>query len=137
MRKDNTNTEDVVEVTVTAKIDGMYFLRNHQYEYVRSYEGMSSEFNKLYKREQYHVVLIDNVEYPIPESICTLTNVLKTELEQNMNTYIEVTRRDNIVERFDTYVKSLPIAETEETFGKPNHTGESYKQRLLKLKGDV
>lgn len=137
MRKDNTNDIEVVEITITAKIDGVYFLRNHQFEYVRSYEDTSSEYNKEYKREQYHVVLRDNVEYSIPESICTLTTVLKTELEQNMITYVEVTRRDNIVERFKTYKSSLPIAETEETFGKPNYTGEAYKQKLLRLKGDV
>jgi hypothetical protein len=137
MRKDNTNEVEVVEITVTAQISDVYFLRNHQFEYVRSYEDTASVHNLEYKREQYHVALKDDVEYAIPESICTLTTVLKTELEQDMVTYIETTRRDNIVERFKTYTETLPIAETAETFGKVNHTGEAYKQELLKLKGDV
>lgn len=137
MRKDNTNTTEVVEVTITAQIDGVYFLRNHQYEYVRTYEDTASEYNKEYKRENYHVVLKERVEYALPESICTLTTVLKTELEQDMITYIEVTRRDNIKDRLEAYIDFLPIATTKENFAKPIYSGEAYKQWLLREKGNV
>ena len=138
MRKDSTNTVPVVEIIITAEIDNVYFLRNHQYEYVRTYEDVAdTRFDCPYLREDYHVVLRDCFQYSVPNSICVLTTVEKTEFEQDMVTYVEVTRRDNIKDRLDAYIKYLPIATTKENFGKPIYTGEAYKEELLREKGDV
>jgi len=138
MRTNYPEEDSVVEITVDIVIDNVQFLHNKQYKYVRSFFAPTD--NRIpfpYQTQEYHVLLRDDVEYSIPQTACVITNVLKTDLEQNQYEYVSVTRRDNIKDRLDQYIKDLPIAETKETFGKAIYTGEAYKQKLLKEKGDV
>jgi hypothetical protein len=124
-----------VEIIETVQIDGRYFLRNRQYPHVRSYVGGSILIDALYKKQEFHVVLVDDTEYSIPDNYCIITNHIKTELEQDIVKYIELTRRDNISNRFDTYVKSLPLATNKNNFGEPVYSMSWYEDYLKKIRG--
>ena len=125
----------VVEMVGTLNFDGHWFLHRHQYPFVRSeMKEANPEYPNINNNPYYlyNIVYLEKekVEVAIPAHIGILTDKLLTELEQDTLLYLREKYQDKVKNRLEEYKRSLPIGETDETFGHAIHKHGNIKEIL-------
>jgi len=128
----------VVEMVNTLNFGGHWFLHRHQYPYVRTEvlkadpEHPNINDSPFY---DYNVVYLEKekIEVAIPAHVGILTDKILTPLEQDTLMYLREKYQDKVKDRWTEYKRSLPIGETDETYGKATYRFPNIREELHEI----
>lgn len=119
----------VVEMTNTFNIGGEWLKHKHQYYYVRSeLRECEERFIIGFKSCIHHIIFYKDKEIAVPEHIGILTDVIKSELEQDTLMYFREKYSDGIKHRWEFYKKYLPIDPSDDHRENAQHAWENYRE---------